>query len=342
MASFLPEGNFLEISKFVSNTYDFFKFSDEKDIAERLPKIKEYLDKIAAPILKRFPPKKSINEIAIDWDEFFKNDAEIYSHGLEYGWLEERMDIQNFLLYNHVPYHFRIGLYAHKGTFGIEEEFLIKDSFNILVKAKKSFNQLKSYGDFMQKTLAQHGKTDFDNKTVEEITYLKYEVCSNCRLSIISFYAFVECFVNSLGYNHARRNEETLSLSDFEILNGKKDGRFLQLKTKIERFHKLIRQDSKTIIVTSDSKQMNEPFVSFFNIYEDLGNSAVHFSPTKDPIWLKPADWIDRAEHFSKLSLQVALEFWRSCYPYLPYPDYIGRLDYQIFMDKAENYIQIF
>jgi len=55
---------------------------------------------------------------------------------------------------------------------------------------------------------------------------------------------------------------------------------------------------------------------------------------------LKPADWIEKAEHFSKLSLKVALEIWKSCYPNLPSPDNIGRLDYDIFMAKAKLYIE--
>ncbi|MGC5745616.1 hypothetical protein [Chryseobacterium sp. NFX27] len=150
----------------------------------------------------------------------------------------------------------------------------------------------------------------------------------------------MECFVNSLGYSHAKRSEGALTENDFEILNGKKNGRFLQLKSKIERYQSLIRDDGKTIIVTSDDNQIKEPFISFFNIYENLRNSAVHFSPNKEQIWLKPADWIEKAEHFSKLSLQVAQEIWKSCYPKLASPDYIRRLDYNIFMDKAMCYIQ--
>ncbi|WP_346986001.1 hypothetical protein [Chryseobacterium sp. POE27] len=340
MASFIPDVNFEQVSKMVGDIHDFFKFSENEEVLEKLPYIKSNLEQMAAPLLKRFPVRKSLDEIVADWDQFFKDDSEIYSYGLEYGWLEERMDIQGFIPYNHIPYHFRIGLYAHRGNFGIEEEFLIKDSFNCLIKAQKAYHQLKEYGDFKQKLIEQEEIKDFDHETVRKITDLKYEVSANSRLAVISFYAFVECFVNSLGFSHAKRNAVTLSESDSEILYGKKNGRFLQLKSKIERFHQLIRNDGKTAIITSDENQIQEPFVSFFNIYENLRNSAVHFSPTKEQIWLKPADWIEKAEHFSKLSLEVALEIWKSCYPELPYPDYIGRLDYDIFMDKAISYFQ--
>ncbi|WP_426278596.1 hypothetical protein ACN9MN_04630 [Chryseobacterium sp. S-02] len=340
MASFIPDADFEQVSKMVGDIHDFFKFSEKEEVLEKLPYIKSNLEQMAAPLLTRFPIRKSLDDIVADWDQFFKDDSEIYSYGLEYGWLEERMDIQGFIPYNHIPYHFRLGLYANMGNFGIEEEFLIKDSFNILVKAQKSFDQLKEYGDYKQKVLTEEGKKDFDQETVRKITDLKYEISANSRLAIISFYAFVESFVNSLGYSHAKRNEGILTENDFEILNGKKNSRFLQLKSKIERYQPLIRDDGKTIIVTSDDNQIKEPFISFFNIYENLRNSAVHFSPTKEPIWLKPADWIEKAEHFSKLSLQVALEIWKSCYPILASPDYIGRLDYDIFMDKAKLYIR--
>jgi hypothetical protein len=340
MASFLPDVNFEQVSKMVGDIYDFFKTSKEEDIVEKLPFIRSNLEKMAAPLIKRFPLKKSLDEIVADWDQFFKNDSEIYSYGLEYGWLEDRMNIQGLILYNHIPYHFRIGLYAHKGNFGIEEEFLLKDSFNILIKAQKAFDQLKKYGDIKQKLLEKEGKEDFDEHTIREITDLKYEVSANCRLSVISFYAFVECFVNSLGYSHAERNKLALIEINFEILNGKKNGRFLQLKSKIERYQSLIRADGKTIIVTSDDNQIKEPFISFFNIYENLRNSTVHFSPNKEQIWLKPADWVNKAESFSRLAIEVALKVWQSCYPDVPYPDYIGRLDYDIFMNKATLYIQ--
>lgn len=340
MASFIQDADFEQVSKMVGDIHDFFKFSENEEILEKLPYIRSNLEQMAAPLLKRFPLRKSLDEIVADWDQFFKDGSEIYSYGIEYGWLEDRMDVKGFIPYNHIPYHFRIGLYAHRGNFGIEEEFLIKDSFNFLVKAQKAYNQLKDYGDFKQKVIKQEGIKDFDHETVRKITDLKYEVSANSRLAVISFYAFVECFVNSLGFSYAKRNVATLSASDSEILYGKKNDRFLQLKSKIERFHRLIRDDGKTIIILSDENQIKEPFVSFFNIYENLRNSAVHFSPIKEQIWLKPADWIEKAEHFSRLALEVALVIWKSCYPELPYPDYIGRLDYDIFVGKAVSYTQ--
>jgi len=340
MSSFLPQISFEQVDKMVLDIYEFFKSAEEKDILTRLPQIKLNLEKMSRPILEKFPLKKSIDEITADFDSFFTNKYEIYSYGLEYGWLENRMCVDNLKLYDYVPYHFRIGLNVNKGNFGVEEEFLIKDSFNTLVKAQKSFDQLKKYGEVKKKAFGKLGEKNFDQETIKKLNDLKYEISANSRLAIISFYAFVECFVNSLGYSHARRNQKTLPENDFEILNGKLNGRFLNLKSKIERYHKLIRNDGKTTIITSDEKQIKEPFVSFFNIYENLRNSAVHFSPTKEQIWLKPADWVEKAEHFSKLSLQVALEIWKSCYPNIPFPDYIGRLDYNTFIIKANLYIQ--
>ena len=81
----------------------------------------------------------------------------------------------------------------------------------------------------------------------------------------------------------------------------------MQLKSKIEKFQKVIRGDKKAVIITSDDGQIKELFLAFFNDYEDLRNSSVHYSPLKDQIWLRLNDWLDKGKHFSKLSIDVAL-----------------------------------
>lgn len=53
MSSFVPDTNFDLVSKMVEDIYDFFKSSDEKDIAEKLPYIKGNLDNMTAPFLSR-------------------------------------------------------------------------------------------------------------------------------------------------------------------------------------------------------------------------------------------------------------------------------------------------
>ncbi|MBK9743043.1 MAG: hypothetical protein IPO94_08800 [Saprospiraceae bacterium] len=46
------------------------------------------------------------------------------------------------------------------------------------------------------------------------------------------FYAFVEGFVNSVGYSYLIKNTNKLDETDKEILNGFRKGNFLPLKSK--------------------------------------------------------------------------------------------------------------
>ena len=169
------------------------------------------------------------------------------------------------------------------------------------------------------------------------MTELNYEVAVNSRLTILSFYSFIECLVNSIGHDYCLRNHENINPKQQEILNGVKNKGYLSLKSKIENFQKIIRKDKKVIINTTDEKQIKEPFKSFFEKYEDLRNSSVHYSPKKARIWLKPQDWIKKANDFSKISMEVGLLFWKSCYPDLTEPDYIGRLDFNYLYNIAKK-----
>jgi hypothetical protein len=187
-------------------------------------------------------------------------EMKFFSYGITYGWLEELMDLRNYRLYDYVPYQFRIGLVAHKGHFGIEEEFLLKDSFNAFVKAENYYDTLLEFGNVEKIKHEKIGSKEFDPDTYMQITDLKYEVSAFSRLSIISFYAFIESFINSVGYSFLQRHRSTLTEDEKEILQGVRKGKFLSLKSKIERFQKIIRSDKKVIIITSDDGQIKEPF----------------------------------------------------------------------------------
>lgn len=56
-----------------------------------------------------------MNTVAKNWNDLSIGEQDIYSNGLEYGWLKEHLDLKNFPLYNYMPYHFRLGLLADKG-----------------------------------------------------------------------------------------------------------------------------------------------------------------------------------------------------------------------------------
>jgi len=63
----------------------------------------------------------------------------------------------------------------------------------------------------------------------------------------------------------------------------------------------------------------------------------MHFSPIKERIWLRPQEWLERAEEFSQLALMVSIEFWKACYPNSKGPEYLGKLDYDLHISNANK-----
>lgn len=328
MSSFSENVNWRVINHLTTRVDVFFKTASDQDIAAELPDIRRELDRHANPLIQQFPLKTDMNTIAKNWNNFSKGDQDIYSYGLEYGWLEEHLDLKSFRLYNYVPYHFRLGLVAHKSRCYIEEDNLLKDAFNILLKAEHYHMVLNKYGKLQTELSQAKGNLEFEKKIYTKITHIKFEVSSFSRLTILSFYAFIEAFVNSIAYSFLRRNESKLSAADAEILTGKRNGRYLQLKAKIERYQKIIRADKKVVLITSDEMQMNDTLKTFF-ANEELRNSAVHYSPMKASLAITPLEWLNRAVEFSKTAMNVAIQFWNACYPGMDAPEYLGSLDYE-------------
>jgi hypothetical protein len=302
-----------------------------------LPKIEEQLNNIARPIRSKYKLKRDYREIAKDWNEQFKIDKEILGRGIMIGWLEEQIDLSNYYRYDYVPYHFRVGLAINKGKGEIEENFLLRDSFTCLVKAKRNLMLLENFAEEQKEILRLALESKPDEKVLNSLNTLKYEVAFYSRLTIVSFFSFLEAFVNSIGFDHYYRNKMTLSDRDSEILQGSKKGHYLSLKHKIENFQRIIRDDKLVKIVLLDEKQCKEPFRSLFEVYGELRNASVHFSPIKSRIWLSPHDWIEEAENFSTLVMEAALQIWKSCHQTDKGPDYLGRLEYERLYKMAES-----
>jgi hypothetical protein len=336
MGSFVPNSNFNEIKEIVNSTNQFIRNSPEREIREKLPEIKVVLGKMITVFMNKFPLKRQLNLITKEFNSFFKKGEEVYTYGLEHGWLDQQMDLKELGYYDDTPYHFRIGLGTHRGKGSIEEDFLIKDAFNIRVKAERYHNLLMVYGEQLKKT-QEEGKNEFTNELYSQITELKFEVCAFSRLTIVSFYSFIEGFVNSVGHSYHLKNEQKLSNQEIELLKGFKKRNYISLKSKIEKFQKLIRDDKQAIIVVSDDNQIPEDFKLFFDYYEQLRNSAMHYSPLKETIWMKPKEWLDRAIEFSELSTKIALQFWKAWYPNSEGPKYIGKLDYTVHLENAKK-----
>lgn len=337
MASFAPDIDFGKVEAIAISMYKFIETSDEEMIKNKLPELKKVMSKMISPITKRFPLKRELRNIITDFNDFIKTGNDVYSYGVEYGWLNAQMDLKNLRLYKDIPYHYRIGLAGHKGNGSIEEDFLLNDAFSVRVKAEYYQNLLLDYLKKLDQGEKVEKPKEFSNGLYQQVSDIKFEVAAYSRITVISFYAFVESFVNSVGHNHILNNINILGEMEKELLSGFKNGRFLQLKSKIEKFQTLIRPDKKAKIIVSDDQQIPENFKHFFDYYEQLRNSAMHYSPMKEKIWMSPHDWIEKAIEFSKLSLEISLEFWKSCYPESEGPEYLGKLDHNLHLDRARK-----
>ncbi len=340
MAALDPISDWSKFKDIVISTHSFFKESPREEITEKIEEIDSYLSKMVEQYQLRFPPKKSVDEIADSWNSCFKNDKNPFQNGITFGWLNKLMNIDELKLYKDVPYHFKIGLVTHKGFGGVEEDFLLKDAFHVLIKAHKYYDLLKTYAAKEKIKQIAADRIEFDKNTYRNISDIKFEISSYSRLGIISFYAFLEGFVNSVGYSFRKNNIDRLNPNEKEILEGLKNGRHISLRQKLEKFQRIIRKDKKVILITTDNAQTEFFVKEFFNVYENLRNSSVHFSPTKEPIWMKPDDWLEKINNFSKITLKIALQFWKSCYETNEGPYYLNQLDYDDFYIRSKNRLE--
>ncbi|NOX34395.1 MAG: hypothetical protein GXP56_11790 [Deltaproteobacteria bacterium] len=68
-------------------------------------------------------------------------------------------------------------------------------------------------------------ESNFDKDSYDKLNLLKFNVSAYSRLAIISFYSFMECFVNTIGFDFYYRHKNNLDVKKSEILKGKKKGR---------------------------------------------------------------------------------------------------------------------
>jgi hypothetical protein len=336
IGSFDPLLDFAMTKQLAIDTHDFVRDSSETEVASKLPEIEQRLEPMVSLAKNKYPPKVDISTIASEWNSLFRADRGFFPYGIEYGWAHQLMDMANLGLYrDYVPYNFRIGLGPNKGFFSIEEDFLLRDSFAFLLKAIHTKSSLDRYAKRIKQADLLKGTTP-NRKTYQNISNLKFEIASYARVAIISFYSFVECFVNSIGYSHFMYNQGSLSADSQELLKGKSKNRYLSLKEKVKRYPALLRGGSPAVGNQPDAERRD-----FFALYEELRNSSVHYSPLKAPIWLKPDDWLASAKHFSEIALQVARQFWADCFSRPEGPAYLGKFDYRRLFGEAEARLMI-
>jgi hypothetical protein len=333
MASLEPgEGNITNptIKDGLNGALDFYKTTNEDGLLSKAPK----LIKSFQPLIERFksiaPLKVSLDQVATDFNSLFANNKEVYSYGIEYGWLHERMDCSRMGLPKDLPWHTRIGIGLHAGRISVEELFLLHDAFFMLASAEETFANMNEVADKI-------GKQPKANLGLNELYLANSNVAAYSRLCVVSFYSFIEAFVNSVGYDFYLQNQSSLSSSEIEILRGKKKGSFVSLEYKIEKFPSIIRVDKKSPIITLDSAQIKEPFRSFVQRIKQIRDASVHFAPSKEEIWRKPLDWLENARSASNLCTEVAKKFWKACYPDRNQPKYLENLEYAQLLESAKS-----
>ena len=333
MTSLEPgEGNITSptIKAGLNEALDFYKTTNDEALLSKAPK----LIKSFQPLIERFtsiaPLKVSLDRVATDFNSLFANNKDVYSYGLEYGWLHERMDCSRMGLPNDLPWHTRIGIGHHAGRFSIEELFLLRDAFFLLASAEEAFSNMNEAANKIDK------QSDI-NLGLNELYLANSNVAAYSRLCVISFFSFIEAFVNSVGHDFYLRNPNVLSSRDLEILQGKKKGHLVSVEYKIEKYPSIIRSDKKSPIVLSDDTQIKEPFKSFIQQIKLLRDASVHFAPPKEAIWRKPLDWIENARSSSRLCIEAAKEFWKACYPDRNQPDYLENFEYDQLLEEAKG-----
>lgn len=309
--------------------YDLLGTANEEELIKKGSRLAILLENTINDYKNFANPKIPLEKISEQFCNLCNKNKEIYSRGLEYGWLQKVMDCSNMGFPEDLPFHARIGLGHHAGFGSIEEEFLLKDAFFMLILAEKAYENMNMYGKYL-KQLNKHDKLQLVN-----ITTANQNVATYSRLAILSFFSFVEVFINSVGHDFSLRKRNILCPREIEILHGAKKGRYLSLEYKIEKFQSIIRADKKTPLILSDPKQVKEPFKTFLKSIKEIRDSSVHYSPKKEDIWRKPGDWIDKARSTSRICLEVSLKFWKACYPNRKEPQYLYGLDYDKLLNIA-------
>lgn len=276
----------------------------------------------------RIVNKKSIKSIAEDYYLLIKSAKPPQSYGIEYGWLEQRIEFPKELISfpGDMPDYAIIGIGLHAFTAQTEEKFLLEDAVFNLAKAEELLRKLDVFGD---KLKTRNGDPEDLSLMMDEVNLIKVNICSYARMALINSFAFLESFVNGVGLNYRNKRTASLTPQEVELLSGYKKGKYISLEHKIESTSKIINGSPRPPIVLSDEKQAKEPFVSLLWKYKQLRDASMHYSKDKEAIWRKPHEWVAEAKTVVELTLAAGRQFWIACYPSSSAPEYIYRLDYE-------------
>jgi len=276
-----------EVRTVLNSVTDFLRTATARDIRERANEIEALLNQIVKAHDKILPSKKGVREIARDFRLLTKTEPDVWRYGIPCGWLLERFDLSRLPQVEDLPVHARVGIGPNAGRVIVEEISLLQDVFFLLARARKSFEVMKRCAD--SQCIEHTSHESFGGYS--GLSALNSSVCTYSRLGVLTAVAFVEAFVNSVGWNEVAIRAN-LSEDEKAVLQGTRKGRYLNLESKIERIPRIIRPDKESPIVISDEKQMREPFVSFLRETKAVRDASMHCAPGKAPILLPPMVWL--------------------------------------------------
>jgi hypothetical protein len=323
------------VNEKLSFVTDFLENATSKEMRAHGKELLISLKKITDHSSKYLPRRKPIVQIALEFNKLCQN-SDVWRYGIPYGWASKSFDLSELQIDTDLPPHAKLGIGVHAGKASVEEAFLLEDMFILLARAEDMYKSMIAFGE----QLKSSPDKSFDQTIYSKLSVLNSEVCTYSRLCVINSAAFVEAFVNSVGWAEAELRADINHVTR-EELRGLKNNRYTSLERKLESYPKLIRADGKSPIILSDTKQRKEPFISFLSETKELRDSSMHSSPNKAPIWLPPQKWLEFAQRSVKHSLWVAREFWRACYPDRELPEYLERLDEVKLHNNASNRVSL-
>jgi len=292
------------------------------------------MDHNVGEIKRRYGIARNWNDVMVEILNLFEEKSYSAKHGIQLQYIVNLFDVSKIGVPSDMPLHAQIGVGPHAEQSDIEEHTMLRDATFYLVKMRQAYQLLNDAVSYIQEV---HSLT-YDQ--LRSQTNYSFNVCTYARTAMILSYSFIECFVNSLGQDAIIR-DDTLSGLNKEILTGKKDGRYLTLEYKIEKYPGIIRHDQNCDLRILDSKQRKEPFSSFFKNIKEIRDSLAHPGMAKANIWRSPKDWVDVVESTLPLSIEVAKTFWGACYPHKGGPIYLHGLDIRAFEFLASARLRI-
>jgi hypothetical protein len=314
----------------LNDVSEFLRSASGRDLRERGKTLEELLIKAVKAHEKVLPRKRKAREIARNFRLLVKTEPDVWRYGIPKGWLLERFDISRLPHAEDLPRHARIGIGVHAGYVSVEEVTLLADAFFLLVRARELLKTMMHVARQLGLRTSPHEHEG----SYRTLTALNSAVCTFSRLGVLTAAAFVEAFVNSVGWSEAAARSDLTEQERSELQGMRKD-RYLSLEAKLERFPRIIRADKRSPIILSDEKQMREPFISFLSETKEVRDASMHYAPGKAPILLPPQEWLQLLEAALKHAVAVAREFWSACYPGGEQPKYLARLDYEGLLQQA-------